>query len=75
MVRQEFYLYDRLLKGSRDHLGRVAPTELEELDVRGQVESKCAARLDSVGESSFGANFEKRLAGQIYVCCKIVQHA
>ena len=36
---------------------------------------KCAVGLDSVGESSFGANFEKRLAGPIYVGCKIIQHA
>ena len=33
--------------------------------------AKCAVRLDSVGESSFGANFEKRLVGSIYVGYRI----
>ena len=37
------------------------------------MEGKCAVRLDSVGESSFGANFEKRLADSIYVGLRIVQ--
>jgi len=40
----------------------VAETEAEELAARA-VEGKCAVRLDSVGESSFGAHFEKRLVG------------
>ncbi len=40
----------------------MAETEAEELAARA-VEGKCAVRLDSVGESSFGAHFEKRLVG------------